>query len=170
MTRDQVLSVLVKIIAEQLGITEADVQLDKHFVRDLGADSLDLTELVMALEDEFGIEISNEQAERCHTVEDVLNHLMTYSDLHSHSALSNANFSNASAPQYVGARADVIVEEQNQATAKAVNSLKVLKKQAKKLGVYDQMQDLIAILENPSQDKDVTKKHIKAALKKIFKQ
>ena len=122
MTRDQVLSVLVKIIAEQLGITEADVQLDKHFVRDLGADSLDLTELVMALEDEFGIEISNEQAERCHTVEDVLNHLMTYSDLHSHSALSNANFSNASAPQYVGARADVIVEEQNQATAKAVKS------------------------------------------------
>lgn len=170
MTRDQVLSVLVKVVAEQLGIPESDVQLNKHFVRDLGADSLDLTELVMAIEDEFGIEIADDQAERCNTVEDALNHLMTYSDLHSHSALSNANFSNASAPQYVGARADVIVEEPTQAPAKAVNSLKVLKKQAKKLGVYDQMQDLIAVLESPSQDKDVTKKHIKAALKKIFKQ
>lgn len=170
MTRDQVLSVLVKVVAEQLGIRESDVQLNKHFVRDLGADSLDLTELVMAIEDEFGIEIPDDQAERCFTVEDALNHLMTYSDLHSYSASSNANLSNASAPQYVGARADVIVEEQNQAPAKAVNSLKVLKKQAKKLGVYDQMQDLIAVLENPSQDKDVTKKHIKAALKKIFKQ
>ena len=50
-----------KIIAEQLGVPEADVINDKAFVADLGADSLDTVELVMALEDEFGIEIPDEQ-------------------------------------------------------------------------------------------------------------
>ena len=50
-----------KIIAEQLGVPEADVTNEKAFVADLGADSLDTVELVMALEDEFGIEIPDEQ-------------------------------------------------------------------------------------------------------------
>lgn len=58
-----------KIVAEQLGITEADIKTDSSFVNDLGADSLDTVELVMALEDEFEMEISDEDAEKITTVQ-----------------------------------------------------------------------------------------------------
>lgn len=59
------------IIVEQLGVEESEVTEDAHFIDDLGADSLDTVELVMALEEEFGVEISDEDAEKIQTVGDV---------------------------------------------------------------------------------------------------
>ena len=56
-----------KIVAEQLGVAEADIKNESSFVDDLGADSLDTVELVMALEDEFEMEIPDDQAEKITT-------------------------------------------------------------------------------------------------------
>ena len=58
-----------KIVAEQLGVKEGDVKADASFVEDLGADSLDTVELVMALEEEFETEIPDEEAEQITTVQ-----------------------------------------------------------------------------------------------------
>jgi acyl carrier protein len=58
-----------KIVADQLGVAEADVKNESSFVDDLGADSLDTVELVMALEEEFGTEIPDEEAEKITTVQ-----------------------------------------------------------------------------------------------------
>ncbi|MDY4976620.1 MAG: acyl carrier protein [Clostridia bacterium] len=63
-----------KIIVDQLGVDESEVTMDASFVDDLGADSLDLVELVMAMEDEFGIEIPDEDAEGIHTVSDAVSY------------------------------------------------------------------------------------------------
>ena len=64
-----------KIVAEQLGVNEADVKSESSFVDDLGADSLDTVELVMALEEEFGHEIPDEQAEKLQSVGDVIKYI-----------------------------------------------------------------------------------------------
>lgn len=64
-----------KIIAEQLGVEESQVTNEKAFVADLGADSLDTVELVMALEEEFGLEIPDEEAEKLQTVGDVIKYV-----------------------------------------------------------------------------------------------
>lgn len=64
-----------KIISEQLGVPESDVKPESSFVNDLGADSLDTVELVMALEEEFGIEIPDEDAEKIATVQNAIDYI-----------------------------------------------------------------------------------------------
>jgi acyl carrier protein len=64
-----------KIVAEQLGVNEADVKIDSSFVDDLGADSLDTVELVMALEEEFECEIPDEEAEKITTVKQAVDYI-----------------------------------------------------------------------------------------------
>ena len=63
------------IIVDQLGVDEKQVTLEASFVDDLGADSLDTVELVMALEEEFDIEIPDEEAEKIATVQDATNYI-----------------------------------------------------------------------------------------------
>ena len=67
-----------QIVVEQLGVSEDEVSGDSSFVDDLGADSLDTVELVMALEEEFGLEISDEDAEKLVSVQ----HAIEYIDGH----------------------------------------------------------------------------------------
>ena len=64
-----------KIIAEQLGVEEDEVTPEASFVEDLGADSLDTVELVMALEEEFGIEIPDEEAEKILSVKNAIDYI-----------------------------------------------------------------------------------------------
>lgn len=66
---------VIDIVVEQLGVDANEVTLSKSFVEDLNADSLDLTELVMTLEERFGFEISEEEAEKLKTVGDVVNYI-----------------------------------------------------------------------------------------------
>ncbi|MCB1193896.1 MAG: acyl carrier protein, partial [Leptospiraceae bacterium] len=68
-----------QIIVEQLGVDENEVTPEAHFIDDLGADSLDTVELIMALEEEFGIEISDEDAEKIQKVGDVLSYIKDHS-------------------------------------------------------------------------------------------
>jgi acyl carrier protein len=67
-----------KIIIDQLGVDEAEVTAEAKFIDDLGADSLDTVELVMALEEEFGIEIPDEDAEKIVTVRDAINYIQEH--------------------------------------------------------------------------------------------
>ena len=64
-----------KMIVEQLGVNESEVIPEAKFIDDLGADSLDIVELIMALEDEYGIEIPDEDAEKMETVGDAIKYI-----------------------------------------------------------------------------------------------
>jgi acyl carrier protein len=63
---------VISIIADQLGVAEDEVQPDSKFIEDLGADSLDIVELIMAMEEEFETEIPDEEAEKIRNVNDVI--------------------------------------------------------------------------------------------------
>ena len=64
-----------KIVAEQLGVNESEIKIESSFVDDLGADSLDTVELVMALEEEFECEIPDEEAEKITTVQQAIDYI-----------------------------------------------------------------------------------------------
>ena len=64
-----------KIVAEQLGVAEGEIKNESSFVDDLGADSLDTVELVMAFEEEFGVEVPDEDAEKLQAVGDVVKYI-----------------------------------------------------------------------------------------------
>jgi acyl carrier protein len=70
---------LKKLIVEQLGVEEDEVRPEASFVDDLNADSLDLVELIMSLEEEFGTEISDEDAEKIRTVQDAADYIEEHS-------------------------------------------------------------------------------------------
>ncbi len=66
---------VIKIVADQLNVDESEINPDSSFVDDLGADSLDTVELVMAFEEEFGIEIPDEDAEKIQTVQNAIDYI-----------------------------------------------------------------------------------------------
>jgi acyl carrier protein len=68
-----------KVVVDQLGVAEDEVKKEASFVDDLGADSLDTVELVMALEEAFGLEIPDEEAEKIKTVGDTVNYILSHS-------------------------------------------------------------------------------------------
>ncbi len=74
-TKDDLMSIekeVIDIVVEQLGVDVDDITAEKSFVEDLNADSLDLTELIMTFEERFGFEISEEDAEKLKTINDVI--------------------------------------------------------------------------------------------------
>ena len=77
-TKDNLMSIekeVIDIVVEQLGVDVGDVTPEKSFVEDLNADSLDLTELIMTFEERFGFEISEEDAEKLKTINDVIDYI-----------------------------------------------------------------------------------------------
>lgn len=75
MSSEEVFDKVKEIIVEQLGVTESAVNMEASFIDDLGADSLDIVELIMALEEEFDLEIPDSDAEKVVTVGDVVDYI-----------------------------------------------------------------------------------------------
>ena len=75
MSSEEVFEKVKEIIVEQLGVTENSVTIEASFIDDLGADSLDIVELIMALEEEFDMEIPDADAEKVATVKDVVDYI-----------------------------------------------------------------------------------------------
>lgn len=69
-----------KVIADQLGLDVEEITMESSFVEDLGADSLDIVELIMALEEDFDIEIPDEDAEKIASVGDIVEYIRTHSE------------------------------------------------------------------------------------------
>ncbi|CCJ32913.1 MULTISPECIES: acyl carrier protein [Caloramator] len=68
-------------ISDILGVDPDDITMDSHFIDDLGADSLDIVELIMALEEDFDLEIPDEDAEKLQTVGDVVDYIKEHTDI-----------------------------------------------------------------------------------------
>jgi len=66
---------VIKLVAEHLAVTETEVKIESRFIEDLGADSLDIVELIMAIEEEFGISVPDEDAEKILTIKDVISYI-----------------------------------------------------------------------------------------------
>ena len=75
MEAEEIFEKVKTVIVEQLGIDEESVKMDSSFLDDLGADSLDIVEFIMALEEEFGLEIPDEDVEKIVTVKDVVEYI-----------------------------------------------------------------------------------------------
>lgn len=75
MSSEEILEKVKEIIVEQLGVSDTSVTMEASFIDDLGADSLDIVELIMALEEEFDIEIPDADAEKVVTVGDVVDYI-----------------------------------------------------------------------------------------------
>jgi acyl carrier protein len=78
MTATNIEAKVKSIIADQLGVSEDEIKMESSFIEDLGADSLDIVELVMAMEEEFEIEIPDEEAENIKAVGDAINYITTH--------------------------------------------------------------------------------------------
>jgi acyl carrier protein len=78
MSTSQIEAKVKSIIADQLGVGEDEIKPESSFIEDLGADSLDIVELVMAMEEEFEVEIPDEEAENIKTVGDAINYINTH--------------------------------------------------------------------------------------------
>ena len=71
---------VIDIVSQQLGVDKGKIKLESSFVEDLGADSLDTVELVMALEEEFGTEIPDEDAEKIRTIKNAVDYINEHQD------------------------------------------------------------------------------------------
>ena len=78
MDENQIFEEVKKVVVEQLGVADSEVKKESSFVDDLGADSLDTVELVMALEEKFSVEIPDEEAEKIKTVGDTINYVSSH--------------------------------------------------------------------------------------------